>query len=110
MNIFKKLYYIITFIAIYIVMLIKSNFVIAYDILSPKMYNRPAFIRVPLTVKSEFGLLLFSNLLSMTPGTLAIDITEDRKIMLVHILYRRTKNETLVEIEEIQQKIKRITG
>lgn len=109
MNILKRSYYILDFAMFYILQLVKSNFIIAYDILSPKMNINPGFINVPLTLKSEFGLLLFCNLLTMTPGTLTIDITENRKFILVHVLYRGTDDELLTEIHKIQDKIRRIT-
>lgn len=105
----RKVYYIFSFIGFYLLKLIQSNIVIAYDILTPKMSTNPGLIEVPLTLKSDFGLLLFSNLLSMTPGTLVIDITETRDIALVHVLYLTSSAEILVEINEIQDKIGRFT-
>jgi len=54
-------------------------------------------------------LLLFSNLLSMTPGTLVMDIYENREIALVHVLYLTSSAEILNEIKEIQDKIGRFT-
>jgi len=105
----RKMYYIFSFIGFYLLKLIQSNVYIAYDILSPKMSTNPGLIEVPLTLKSDFGLLLFSNLLSMTPGTLVMDIYENRKIALVHVLYLTSSAEILNEINEIQDKIGRFT-
>ncbi len=105
----RKIYYIFSFIGFYLLKLIQSNVYIAYDILSPKMSTNPGLIEVPLTLKSDFGLLLFSNLLSMTPGTLVVDIYENRKIALVHVLYLTSSAEILNEIKEIQDKIGRFT-
>lgn len=105
----RKMYYIFSFIGFYLLKLIQSNVYIAYDILSPKMSTNPGLIEVPLTLKSDFGLLLFSNLLSMTPGTLVMDIYENRKIALVHVLYLTSSAEILNEIKEIQDKIGRFT-
>ena len=105
----RKIYYIFSFIGFYLLKLIQSNVYIAYDILSPKMSTNPGLIEVPLTLKSDFGLLLFSNLLSMTPGTLVMDIYENRKIALVHVLYLTSSAEILNEIKEIQDKIGRFT-
>lgn len=109
MKIFLKLYYIVVFIAIYLSKLVQANFYIAYDILTPNLKTNPSFIKVPLVLKSEFGMLLFSNLLSMTPGSLSIDITQDRHYMWVHVLYQTTDEEMLLEFQDIQDKIKRIT-
>ncbi len=109
MKIFQKVYYIVVFIAIYFSKLVQANLYIAYDILTPNLKVNPSFIKVPLVLKSDFGMLLFSNLLSMTPGSLSIDITHDRQYMWVHVLYSSTDEEMLLEFKDIQNKIKRIT-
>jgi multisubunit Na+/H+ antiporter MnhE subunit len=109
MKLFLKPYYIVTFILFYLYKLVEANLYIAYDILTPRLRIKPGFIKVPLTLKSNFGLLLFSNLLSMTPGSLSIDITDDKKTILVHVLYETTQDDMLKEFNIIQNKIKRIT-
>jgi multicomponent Na+:H+ antiporter subunit E len=68
----------------------------------------PAIIRVPVTIKSDFGILLFSNLLSMTPGSLSLDISMDKKFLLVHVLYNQDSEKTLKEIGKIQERIRKI--
>lgn len=98
------------FTGFYLVTLTKANFFIAYDILTPRMRMNPAFLEVPVKLESDFGLLLFSNLISMTPGTLSLDISEDKKIVWVHVLYHKTDDAMLEEFFEMQEKIKRITG
>jgi multisubunit Na+/H+ antiporter MnhE subunit len=64
---------------------------------------------VQLKTKSDLGILLYSNLLSMTPGTLSVDITEDKKHLLVHYLYNDKENSILNEIYSIQNKILKLT-
>lgn len=101
----KKIYYIIEFALFYFVQLVQSNLYIAYDILTPKMRSKPDFIIVPITIKSDFGLLLFSNLVSMTPGSLTIDIDKEKSFIEIHILYYQNKEKVLKEIKLIQDKI-----
>jgi len=50
--------------------LIVSSFAVAMDVLTPKHRARPAIIEVPLDVKTDTGILLVTNLISLTPGTL----------------------------------------
>ena len=91
MRIIKKIYYIVEFIVFYIFKLIQSNLIIAFDILTPKMRTKPDFIYVPITIESDFGLLLFSNLVSMTPGSLSIDMNKEKTILEIHVLYNQNK-------------------
>lgn len=105
MKIIKKIYYIVEFILFYIFKLVQSNLFIAYDILTPKLRTSPDIIEVPIIIKSDLGLLLFSNLVSMTPGTLSIDMNKEKTILEIHVLYNKNKEKVLLEIENIQCKI-----
>ena len=109
MKLLKKIYYLVIFVGYYLIKLAQSNLFIAYDILTPKMHTKPAFMKVPLKLKTDTGLLLFSNLLSMTPGTLSIDYSQDKKILLVHVLYYSTEELMQKDFDGIQEKIRKIT-
>lgn len=67
--------------------LIVSSLAVAFDILTPRHRARPAIIEVPLDVKTDTGILLVTNLISLTPGTLSLDVSEDRKTLLVHAMF-----------------------
>lgn len=110
MKIIKKTYQIIAFILYYLSKLVQSNIYIAYDILTPEMKTKPGLIWIPIKTKSNLGILLFSNLLSMTPGSLSIDISDDKKELLVHFLYNNDKNKIINDIEKIQSRIIELTG
>lgn len=67
--------------------LLVSSLAVAIDVLTPRHRARPAIIEVPLDVKSDAGILLVTNLISLTPGTLSLDVSEDRKTLLVHAMF-----------------------
>ncbi|MEL7115383.1 MAG: Na+/H+ antiporter subunit E [Pseudomonadota bacterium] len=67
--------------------LIVSSFAVAVDVLTPRDRAQPAIVEVPLDVKSDAGILLVTNLISLTPGTLSLDVSEDRKTLLVHAMF-----------------------
>jgi len=67
--------------------LIVSSIAVAIDVLTPRHRSRPAIIEVPLDVKTDTGILLVTNLISLTPGTLSLDVSEDRKTLLVHAMF-----------------------
>ncbi len=109
MKTLQLIYLIPEFTLFYLSKLVQSNFYMAYIILSPKMKTQPGFIEFPLKIKSSAGLLLFSNLMSMTPGTLSADIASDRKTLLIHALMLDDYQKNMEEIESIQKRILRIT-
>ena len=67
--------------------LIVSSFAVAMDVVTPKHRANPALIEVPLDVKTDTGILLVTNLISLTPGTLSLDVSKDRKTLLVHAMF-----------------------
>ena len=67
--------------------LLLSSVKVAWDVIRPVPQNNPALIEIPLTVKSDFEILLLTNLISLTPGTLSVDVTEDRETLIVHAMF-----------------------
>ncbi len=110
MTIIKKIYQVLAFMLFYAVKLVQSNFFIAYDILTPRMHTSPGYAKIPLRTNTDIGILLFSNLLSMTPGTLTIDVLAEENVMLVHHLYGAGDNDTIEELERIQDKVIELTN
>ncbi len=103
----KRVFYIIEFAFYYLFQLVRSNIYLAVLILSPRLNVKAGFIDVPLEIKSDLGLLLFSNLVSMTPGSLVTNIAHDKKTATVHVLYSSNKNEIKSDVQRMQNKIKR---
>ena len=87
------------FILFYIREIIISNFMVAYDLMTPTYFMKPGVIAMPLDVESEFQIFLVANLITMTPGTLTIDISSDRKTLYVHAMY-------INDLEDLRSELK----
>lgn len=109
MNVVFKIYYALGFLAFYGYKLIESNVLITWDILTPKDHTKPAVIEVPLIIKKPLGILLCNNLISMTPGTLSIDIDKEHKSMLLHVLFSQNEEKIRGEVAYIQERVQKIT-
>lgn len=48
---------------------------------------KPALIKVPLDVQTDRGIFLLSSMITLTPGTLSIEVTDDRKSLFVHVTH-----------------------
>lgn len=57
---------------------------VARLVTSPSMRFRPGLLRVPLTLTRDAEITLLANLITLTPGTLTVDVAEDRSHLLVH--------------------------
>ncbi|WP_051569154.1 Na+/H+ antiporter subunit E [Alkaliphilus transvaalensis] len=80
----KGIIKLISFIGILLIEIVKANIGVAKIVLSPKMPISPTFVKVPLTLKKEMNRVLYANSITLTPGTLSVDINEDE--ILVHAL------------------------
>lgn len=66
--------------------LIISNFRVIYFILSPGHKFRPAILELPLSLKSDFSITLLANLITLTPGTITLEISKDKKSLFFHVI------------------------
>jgi multicomponent Na+:H+ antiporter subunit E len=71
----------------YIWELIKSNVRVAYEVLTPTHTMKPGVIGLPLEVESDAGITILANLITMTPGTLSLDVSNDRRMLFIHAMY-----------------------
>lgn len=64
--------------------ILKSNVEVARRILGPESAIRPRFVWVPLTIRDPHGIVSLAGVITMTPGTLSAEISDDRRHLLVH--------------------------
>ena len=60
---------------------------------------RPAIFAFPLGVKSDAEIATLANLITLTPGTLSIDVSEDRTMLYVHVLQHTTREAFIAELK-----------
>ncbi|WP_333713821.1 Na+/H+ antiporter subunit E [Yoonia sp.] len=77
-----------------------SSIRVAYDVLTPTDYSNPKIIKMPLDVKSDIEILLVTNLISLTPGTLSLDVTPDRKTLLVHAMFADDPDAVIASLKQ----------
>lgn len=98
-NYFKKVYQIVGFILFFIWALIQANLRVAYEVITPPHTMRPAIIAIPLDVKTDTAITLLANLITLTPGTLSLDVSADRKELYVHTMF-------VDDVEQFRREIK----
>jgi multicomponent Na+:H+ antiporter subunit E len=67
--------------------LVKANLRVMYDVLTPWYRMQPGIVAIPLDVTSDAEITLLANLISLTPGTLSLDVSDDRGTLYVHTMY-----------------------
>jgi len=97
---FKRVYRVIRLVVYFLYELVVSSVRVAWDVITPSHLSRPAILRMPLDVTSDFEILLVTNLISLTPGTLSLDVTPDRKTLIVHAMFADDPDALVQELKD----------
>lgn len=57
--------------------IVKSNFDVARRVIQPKIPINPGIVRVKTKLKSPVGRMILANSITLTPGTLSVDVKDD---------------------------------
>jgi len=87
MKLLRKLPRLVLFVGFYLKELVLASVRVAHDALTPTHHMRPAMLAIPLEARTDFEVLLLANLISMTPGSVSIDVSTDRRVLYVHAMY-----------------------
>ena len=87
----KLVKFIVMYLPVFVWKLILSNLDVARRVLSPKIPLNPGIVKVPTSLKGDFGKLTLANSITLTPGTLSIDIEDD--YLYIHTVDVKGKSE-----------------
>jgi multicomponent Na+:H+ antiporter subunit E len=80
--------------------IVVANLKVAAVVLGPRRLLRPALVAVPLDAKSDAQIAVLSNFISLTPGTLSLDVSPDRRTLYVHAMSVSSPEALRREIKE----------
>ncbi|MFQ5779477.1 MAG: Na+/H+ antiporter subunit E [Nitrospiria bacterium] len=92
------------YIVIFLKELIKANIEVVKIVLSPNLNITPGIIAYKLDVKTDAGITLLANSITLTPGTLSVDISDDRKTLYIHALHMDNVREQEASIRDSLEK------
>lgn len=79
--------------------IVVSNFIVAKQVLGPNHLLKPAFIALPLDLEEPFPLAVLASTISLTPGTVSADFSDDMKVLYIHVLNLKDEAELIAEIK-----------
>ena len=84
----RKIRRVLSLAALFFYELMASAVRVAIVVMRPDLKSalRPAIIAVPIALKSDAEVTLLANLITLTPGTLTVDVSADRSVLYVHVL------------------------
>lgn len=96
---FRKMRQLIGFAAFFAAEILLAALRIAYDVLTPTHHMKPAVLAVPLDAETDAEITLLANLISLTPGSLSLDVSPDRSTLYVHVMYMDDPKDTIARIK-----------
>ena len=84
---FNTMQQVLSFAGFFAKELFLANLRVAADVVTPTHYMRPRVLAVPLDAKSDVEITTLANLISLTPGTLSLDVSTDRRVLFIHAMY-----------------------
>lgn len=96
---------IIGFVFYFLYEMIVANLQVAYDVITPKYFFKPGIVRFPLNASSDLEINILSMFISLTPGTILLDVSEDKKSIFIHVMYLESKEKFVARMRNSERKI-----
>ena len=84
--------------------LVLSNISVLKLIIKPKMQIRPAIFAMPTVLEKDWEITLLSSLITLTPGTVVLDISDDNKTLYIHTIDFEDIDEAITSIKDTFEK------
>jgi len=72
-----RIFWVLVYLPVFFYYVIKANFDVVYRALHPKMPIKPGIVKIKTILKTESGITALANSITLTPGTLTVDLTDD---------------------------------
>jgi multicomponent Na+:H+ antiporter subunit E len=96
---FHRIPKVIGFLFFFLYEMLKANLQVAYDVITPRFFMKPGIVKFPLSAKTDLEITLLANCISLTPGTLIIAVSDDRKAIFVHVMYLEDRDKFVEEVK-----------
>lgn len=101
---FEKMKQVAMFGSFFLKELVIANLRIAYHVITPSSFFKPAVIAVPLEDMTDLEATLLANVLTLTPGSFSVDLSSDRKVLYVHVMDADDPDRVRQEIKDQYEK------
>lgn len=87
LNYFAKAREVIEFALFFIYELVLANARVTRDVLAPRYDMQPRIIAIPLDVQTDAEITALAYFISLTPGTVCLDVSADRRVLFIHAMH-----------------------
>ena len=97
---FVKVWQVIGFGLFFLWELLRANLRVAYDVLTPGFHMQPRVIGIPLEARTDAEIMALTYFINLTPGSVVLDVSNDRSMIFVHVMYAPDADAMRREIKE----------
>ena len=72
-----RMFWLLVYVPVFFYYVIRANLDVVYRALHPKMPIKPGIVKIKTILKTESGITALANSITLTPGTLTVDLTDD---------------------------------
>jgi len=95
--------------AYFVCELVVSSVKVAWEVITPRQRARPGILAVPLDVRSDTAVMVLANLVSLTPGSLSLDVSEDGRTLFVHAMFIENVAKARADIKDkLEHRVKEV--
>ncbi len=107
----RYVYFVFGYLPLFIWEVLKANIDVAYRVLHPLLPIKPGIVKVKSALKSDTALTFLANSITLTPGTMSVDIDRDNGVLYIHWINVQEKDvakATQVIVERFEKILKKI--
>jgi multicomponent Na+:H+ antiporter subunit E len=72
-----RIFWFLVYVPVFFFYVIRANLDVVYRALHPKMPINPGIVKIKTNLKTDSGITALANSITLTPGTLTVDLTDD---------------------------------
>lgn len=95
----------LSFTVYFLRILVKANFQVAREVLSPGYQQTPRIIRYQVEGMTPLQITSLASAITLTPGTLSVDVTDDNKTLYVHCMYGKDREDAVRELDKLRHRL-----
>jgi len=95
----------LSFAVYFIRILVKANLQVAGEVITPGLKMTPRFIRYPVEGLTDMQITSLANAITLTPGTLSVDVINDNRELVVHCMYADDRKAAIEDLDELRDRL-----
>ena len=107
----RYVYFLFQYVPVFLWEMLKANIDVAYRVVHPRLPINPGIVKVRTSLQSDIAITLLANSITLTPGTMSVDVDKDSALLYVHWIDVRSpdmESATLIIVDRFERILRKI--